>query len=89
MTSELISNVMLHTTGSCGLSLMFDPAGPHIEVGVTDTSPDSQVMVIDRLPHTVGGFGLRLVDRLATDWGSTRNSDSKTVWFRLAAPAIT
>jgi anti-sigma regulatory factor (Ser/Thr protein kinase) len=89
LTSELVSNVMRHTTGPCALSLTFDPAGPHIEVGVTDISPDTHARVIDRRPHTVGGFGLRLVEQLATDWGSTHGSDSKTVWFRLAAPAFT
>jgi anti-sigma regulatory factor (Ser/Thr protein kinase) len=89
LTSELVSNVMRHTTGSCALALTFDPAGAHIEVGVTDSSPGTYALVAGRLPQTIGGFGLRLVDQLATDWGSTRRSDSKTVWFRLAAHAIT
>jgi signal transduction histidine kinase len=84
LTSELVSNVMRHTAGPCVLTLRVSDAS--VEIGVTDTAPDLPLEMVHRLPHTVGGFGLKLVDRLANRWGSTCQADSKTVWFQLGDP---
>ncbi len=83
LTSELVSNVLRHTGESCVLTLRFDHGDEFVEIGVTDSAPDLPVNLIERQPHTIGGFGLRMVDRLSNRWGCTRNSDSKTVWFQL------
>jgi anti-sigma regulatory factor (Ser/Thr protein kinase) len=83
LTSELVSNVWRHTAGPCVLTLRFDHSDDFVEVEVSDSAPDLPVNMIEQRPHTVGGFGLRLVDRIATKWGCTRNTDSKTVWFQL------
>jgi anti-sigma regulatory factor (Ser/Thr protein kinase) len=84
LTSELVSNVMRHTTGPCVLTLRFDHRDECVEIGVTDWAPELHLRLGRRLPHTVGGFGLNVVDQLASRWGSTLHTDSKTVWFQLA-----
>jgi len=33
--------------------------------------------------HAVNGFGLRLVDKLASRWGVERESNTTRVWFEV------
>jgi signal transduction histidine kinase len=87
LTSELVSNVLRHTSGPCVLTLRFDHRDDFVEVQVSDSAPDLPVNMIERRPDTIGGFGLRLVDEIATKWGCIRNTDSKTVWFQLGERA--
>ena len=84
LTSELVTNVMMHTEDDCTLALNFDPAASIVRVEVTDSSPDRPAIVaheptVDR----IGGFGLKLVARLAAEWGYEVRPHRKTVWFEL------
>ena len=84
LTSELVTNVMMHTTDICVVSLTFDPAERSVLVGVTDASPARGAAIEpERVAGDVGGFGLRLVDSIAVRWGCEVGVDSKTVWFEL------
>ena len=81
--AELLSNAARHAHGPRRLNL--DLAAGILRVAVTDSSPAA--------PHpraapagADGGYGLRIVDRLALDWGSVPVGDGKTVWARLPAP---
>ena len=38
-----------------------------------------------REPSEGGGYGLRLVKSLSTDWGVESRWDEKVVWFEVAA----
>lgn len=82
LASELMSNAVLHGTGSVGLRLGWDGEGVLVEV--TDQSPE--VPVVQSLDHgALGGRGLLLVDGLSSDWGvlTGESGQGKTVWFTL------
>ncbi len=82
LVSELVTNAVLHTTGSSELTLRLE--GDAMWVGVTDDDPHAP----SRRPkddQDSGGFGLWLLDELARDWGTMHRNDiaGKTVWFTL------
>jgi anti-sigma regulatory factor (Ser/Thr protein kinase) len=84
LASELMSNAVLHGTGSVGLRLGWD--GESVRVEVTDQSPE--VPAVQSLDHdALGGRGLLLVDGLSSDWGvlTGESGQGKTVWFTLHA----
>ena len=84
LTSELVTNVMMHTEDACTLALTYDPAVGTVRVEVTDTSPNCLPPSRPTPPNDQsGGFGLKLVTRLAAEWGYELDSDRKTVWFEL------
>jgi len=61
--------------------------GSVLQVSVTDSGEEQpEMQPLD--PDRVGGVGLRIVDRLATDWGVASFPGGKTVWALLeCAPA--
>lgn len=80
LVSELVTNGVVH-------------ARTQLQVGIAVTSDDILVGVHDLDlghqeapgPEREGGWGLRLVDELASDWGRTRHAGGgKTVWFRVS-----
>lgn len=80
LTSELVTNAVLHARTEVLLSVAV--AEGTAEIGVTDTSPDP--------PRTrshswaaESGRGLRLVDSVAREWGVANLTGGKQVWFRL------
>jgi anti-sigma regulatory factor (Ser/Thr protein kinase) len=80
MVSELVTNALVHGTGT--IALRIDVASDALRVEVSDEgnvhlepSPTSGA-------H--GGWGLRIVDQLADDWGVRQGSTK--VWFRLGPP---
>lgn len=80
MTSELVSNAALHTKAVSVLRAEF--ADSLLRVEVTDGS-DVVPQPGCTEPTVLGGRGLRLVNDLATQWGVTRISGGKTIWFEL------
>jgi anti-sigma regulatory factor (Ser/Thr protein kinase) len=80
LTSELVTNAVLHARGD--LTVTVAVADGSAEVGVTDpsVSPPRQRTVEWTAQN---GRGLRLVDRLADDWGVAYLDGGKQVWFRL------
>ncbi|MFI8260810.1 MULTISPECIES: ATP-binding protein [unclassified Streptomyces] len=64
VVDELVANAMRHTRGSASLHLELN--GDHIDICVTDTSPDRPT---PRRPHLdgTGGWGWQLINHLATD----------------------
>ena len=78
MVSELVTNALLHGTGAIGLRIDLDADGIRVEVadqGNVSVAPSPT-------PGAHGGWGLRIVDELADDWGVLEGSTK--VWFRLA-----
>ena len=79
MVSELVTNALVHGTGT--ISLRIDIAGDALHVEVSDQG-DVRVAP-NPTPGAHGGWGLRIVDQLADDWG-VRDGSTK-VWFRLTS----
>jgi anti-sigma regulatory factor (Ser/Thr protein kinase) len=80
LTSELVTNAVLHARSDIVVSVAV--ADGSAEIGVTDES------AVPPAPRTAAesaesGRGLRLVDRLAVDWGVAHLGAGKQVWFRL------
>lgn len=82
LTSEAVTNSVVHAaTDAVGVSLWVCDGNVH--VSVTDNDPEEPAMQPDD-PTRVGGFGVRLIDMLAEDWGVARSDDDgKCVWFEV------
>ena len=76
LVSETVANAVRHAgQGEIVVEGMFSDG--YARIWVTDEGPgfDPEVR------HEVSGFGLRLVDKLATDWGVEREDAGCSVWF--------
>jgi anti-sigma regulatory factor (Ser/Thr protein kinase) len=83
LTSELVSNVVLHARTSLRIDASL--SGAVLRVAVSDrvaAFPDRSELP-DRmpLPDAEGGRGLQLVDLLARTWGVEASDEGKSVWF--------
>lgn len=83
LTSELVTNVMIHTDGDCTLSLCADCVQRRVYIGVTDASPTLSAVAAHGPFDRAGGHGLRILSAIASAWGSDVTERSKTVWFEL------
>jgi anti-sigma regulatory factor (Ser/Thr protein kinase) len=83
LTSEVVSNAVLHAATRLGLDIGLDDDVLRVEVH--DRAARRPVV---RPPDTsaVGGRGLRLVEELARRWGTEAEGDGKVVWFEVSAP---
>lgn len=79
LTTELVTNSVRHVVG-----------GGDVRVEATLTEGFARVEVVDGGPgfdpdvrHEVNGFGLRLVDKLASRWGVDRGGGEFRVWFEV------
>lgn len=89
LTSELVTNTILHRGDRCALELWVGSAG-RVRISVSDLSgaPGHPL----RSPHAApspdaeGGRGLWLLDQLADAWGSrTSDTGGTETWFELRA----
>lgn len=81
MVSELVTNALIHGTGTISLRIDVERDGLRIEVsdqGQVELRPSPT-------PGAHGGWGLRIVEQLADDWGV--RAGSTKVWFRLDWPS--
>lgn len=78
LSSELVTNVVLHATGPAQLRVGEHAGGVRVEV-----SDGSTVGPVGRSSSATAttGRGLRLLDDLADSWGCDLTPDGKTVWF--------
>jgi len=77
MVSELVTNAVRHGVGTIALHIDAEAAELRVEVadeGNVEVAPSPT-------PGAHGGWGLRIVDQLADDWGVLVGSTK--VWFRL------
>jgi len=83
LASELVTNSVQHAASSNGgLRIAVQVARGALRVEVRDAGAEGTVA--PRAPDRKdgGGFGLQLVDRLATRWGVQRSGDTR-VWFEM------
>ena len=85
VTSELVTNAVKHTSEPCALQAWFSAEPPSLRVEVSDSSEHLPAVPPRAAPDSLGGRGLRLVDALATKWGSERRASGKVVWFEMNA----
>lgn len=76
---EITANVVRHAHTMFTVHAEWDP--PVLRIEVWDGS--SILPAVRDLADQDGGFGLRMVDRLADEWGIEQHADGKTVWFTL------
>jgi len=80
LVTELVANAVLHGAAPIHLELFVDP--PSIGIEVFDGSFVPPVMRQLGVEIT-SGRGLRLVDAIATSWGTRARIDGKVVWCEL------
>jgi len=81
LTSELVTNAVVHGATSVGLSATL--SNRRLRVEATDCSPKPPV-ARRAADGDTDGRGLAVVASLATDWGYEMRSTGKSVWFELA-----
>ena len=80
MVSELVTNAVVHGVGA--ISLRIDAEGDSVRIEVADDG--NVALAPSPEPGAHGGWGLRIVEQLADDWGVL--DGSTRVWFRLGRP---
>ncbi|MFG2636342.1 ATP-binding protein [Streptomyces sp. NPDC048362] len=85
LTSELVTNALVHTDDDAVLTAVVEPGGLRVEVrDFVTRRPEVCVPVTDDDTH---GRGLMLVRSLADAWGVRPHGVGKSVWFVLGAEA--
>ena len=82
--SELVNNVLMHTTGGGWLSVWWRP-GMMMRIEVEDTDPHLPELPRVPGPSQLHGRGLHIVDTVANRWGLQRSPRGKIVWCELDA----
>lgn len=80
LTSEVVSNAVLHGRSAPTVAISLD--ADRVRVEVDDASPALPVRKHYGLEATTGR-GLMLLETLADDWGARRVGSGKRVWFDL------
>jgi len=83
LTSELVTNAILHAQSEIELSVSMTP--DVIRIDVADHSADLPNPRVAAEEDT-SGRGLGLVEALATSWGVDERPGGKSVWFELPRP---
>ncbi|MCU1371443.1 MAG: rsbU4 [Ilumatobacteraceae bacterium] len=86
LTSEVVTNSVVHADTD-EVEVLLRRHGDAVHVAVTDSDPEQPEMQ-EADPTRVGGFGVRLIDELADDWGvdplAGEGGAGKCVWFEVA-----
>ncbi len=80
LVSELVTNAVMHAHSSP--QVIVQVHGTTLRVEVHDESPVVPALR-DADDGRPGGRGLRILDRLASDWGVERRPGGKSVWFHV------
>ena len=81
LTSEVVTNAVLHGRSPARLSVSIDP--DTIRVDVTDDNSRHPTLA-PRDDEALDGRGMNMVDALANAWGVSDEHLGKTVWFTIA-----
>jgi anti-sigma regulatory factor (Ser/Thr protein kinase) len=86
LVSEIVSNSVRHAGlgATDAIEVRIRGSRSMLHVDVIDPGPGFQFEPARR-PSREGGWGLWLLDRLATRWG-VEHGDTTRVWFELARP---
>ncbi|MYX95978.1 SpoIIE family protein phosphatase [Streptomyces sp. SID486] len=83
LTSEIVTNALIHADSDVDVRLREYP--DHLRLEVHDTDPTPAIptpitLTLDTNQHAEHGRGLLIVDALATQWGNTPSGRGKTIW---------
>jgi anti-sigma regulatory factor (Ser/Thr protein kinase) len=86
LASEVVANAVKHGNLDPGQEILMRiiETNGRIRVEVTDRAPPFEVEPREPPPGTKG-WGLFLVDTIASSWGVEPDGVGKTVWFEIAA----
>jgi anti-sigma regulatory factor (Ser/Thr protein kinase) len=79
LVTELVSNVVRHAHSSIEVDLSWNDDVFRVEV----RDGSSILPAVAELADEDGGYGLRIVEALAQDWGVRQLSGGKAVWCTL------
>ena len=84
VASELITNAVMHARGPFRFGLDTTPRGTRIEVW--DHSPESEAQPPNdgRGGRDIGGWGMEIVQRFSSRWGTSRTGDWKCTWSEVS-----
>ena len=83
LTSELVTNAILHAHSEIELKVTLMPDAVRIDVVDQSAAMPTPREVTE---EDTSGRGLGLVDALATAWGVDEHATGKSVWFELPRP---
>lgn len=84
LTSELVTNALLHGDSQITLLVVRDGRGVRVTVGDGSSVPPIQRR---RSASASSGRGVQLLGAIADGWGWEQVGDGKQVWFRLLSAA--
>lgn len=79
--TELVDNAFLHGEG--GIRVRLDTGRDRLRLEVTDHGSGAAIQIREHADQ-IGGWGLRVVDRLSMRWGAFEGTTH--VWAELPAP---
>jgi anti-sigma regulatory factor (Ser/Thr protein kinase) len=85
LTTELVTNAIVHARTDFGLRVGTDQRRLRVEVSDSSRDPPRLIPIEEAREH---GRGLHLVDALSTSWGVDWTADGKSVWFELAEDGV-
>ncbi|MBV2355737.1 ATP-binding protein [Streptomyces sp. J2-1] len=85
LTSELVTNALVHTDDDAVLIAVVSEHGLRVEV--RDFVPRRPLPRVPVAAEDTGGRGLLLLESLADAWGVRPHGAGKSVWFELGAEA--
>jgi len=83
VTTELVTNAVLHAEGPIDLAVTVSPS--RLVVQVFDCEPLPPLRRDHDLSRT-DGRGIALVSMVTSDWGTRRHDGGKTVWGAIDRP---
>ncbi|MFE1288328.1 ATP-binding protein [Streptomyces sp. NPDC058751] len=86
LTSELVTNALVHTDDDAVLTATIGPCGLRVEV--RDFVGSGPRMCVPDADDGTHGRGLVLVQSLADAWGVRSHGVGKAVWFELNGDAV-
>jgi anti-sigma regulatory factor (Ser/Thr protein kinase) len=84
LMTELVTNAVTHPPAEVGgsVSVHFTVTSDRVRVAVRDSGEGFRDADLDRPRSEPGGYGLIMVDRGSSRWGTTHD-DGNCVWFEL------
>jgi anti-sigma regulatory factor (Ser/Thr protein kinase) len=85
LTSEMVTNSIKHgpTDVPAPVGLLVDVSCDRLRVEVSDFGSEVPTL---RQPDDNGGYGLSLVDQLASRWDTSRTAGGNLTWFEFDLP---